>query len=84
MKESEGQRRWEKYRVSNLDRTWSERIRGTTKGGEISKKVQESRLKWYGHVLRREEEYVGSRVMVMEVAGEEGDEDQGGGGWITE
>ena len=37
--------------------------------GEISKKVQESRLKWYGHVLRREEEYVGKRVMVMEVPG---------------
>ena len=28
--------------------------------GEISKKVQESRLKWYGHVLRREEEYIQS------------------------
>ena len=27
--------------------------------GEIANKVQESRLKWYGHVLRREEEYVG-------------------------
>ena len=37
--------------------------------GEISKKVQESRLKWYGHVLRREEECVGKRVMVMEVPG---------------
>ena len=24
--------------------------------GEISKKVHESRLKWYGHVLRREED----------------------------
>ena len=28
--------------------------------GETSKKVQESRLKWYGHALRREEKYVGS------------------------
>ena len=37
--------------------------------GEISKKVQESRLKWYGHVLRTEEEYVGRGVMVMEVPG---------------
>ena len=37
--------------------------------GEISKKVQESRLKWYGHVLRREDEYVGKRVMGMEVPG---------------
>ena len=36
---------------------WNERNRGTTKVGEISKKVQESTLKWYGHVLRREEEF---------------------------
>ena len=36
---------------------------------EIYKKVQESRLKWYGHVLRREDEYVGKRVMGMEVPG---------------
>ena len=34
--------------VTKLDR-----IRGTTKVGEIFKKVQESRLKWYWHVLRR-------------------------------
>ena len=38
------------YGVTKMDR-----IRGTTKVGEISKKVQESRLKWYGHVSRREE-----------------------------
>ena len=37
--------------------------------GEISKKVQESGLKWYGHVLRREAEYVGKSVMEMEVLG---------------
>ena len=37
---------------------------------EISKKVQESRWKWCGHALRREEEYVGKRVMAMEVLGE--------------
>ena len=35
----------------------------------MAKKVQESRLKWYGHVLRREEEYVGNSVMVTEVPG---------------
>ena len=29
--------------------------------------MQESKLKWYSHVLRREDEYVGKRVMVMEV-----------------
>ena len=31
--------------VTKLDRIRNERIRGTTKVGEISKKVQESRLK---------------------------------------
>ena len=37
--------------VTNLDRIRNERIRGTTKVGEISKKVRQSRLKWYGHVV---------------------------------
>ena len=43
--------------VTKLDRIRNERFRGTTKVVEISKKVQEIRLKWYGHVLRREDEY---------------------------
>ena len=43
--------------VTKMDRIRDERIRGSTKVGEISKKVQESRLKWHGHVLRREDEY---------------------------
>ena len=55
--------------VTKMDRIRNERIRGTTRVGEISKKVQESRLKWYGHVSRREEEYVGKRVLGMEVPG---------------
>ena len=55
--------------VTKMDRIRNERIRGTTKVGEISKEVQESRLKWYGHVSRREDEYVGKRVMGMEVPG---------------
>ena len=37
--------------------------------GEITMKVQERRLKWYGHVMRREEHYVGGRVMLMQVPG---------------
>ena len=45
-------------------KNWRER-----KVGEISTKVQESRLKWYGHVLRRANKYVGKRVMVMEMPG---------------
>ena len=37
----------------------------------------------YGHVLRREEEYVGKRVMAMEVPEKEAEEDRSGCGWIT-
>ena len=55
--------------VTKLDKIRNERIRGTTKVGEITKKVQERRLKWYGHVMRREEHYVGRRAMVMKVQG---------------
>ena len=35
--------------VPKLDRIRNERNRGTTKVGEISKKVQGSGLKWYGN-----------------------------------
>ncbi len=69
--------------ATKLDRNMNKIIRRTTRVREISKQVQESRLKWYGHVLRREDEYVGKRVIVMEVPGKEGEEDRSGGGWIT-
>ena len=52
-------------------RSWirNERMRGTTKVGRIAKKVQEKRLKWYGHVMRREEHCIGRRAMEMKVQG---------------
>ena len=55
--------------VTKLDIIRNERIRGIAKVGEIGpiQKVHESSLKWYGHVLRREEECVGNSVMVIEV-----------------
>ena len=52
---------------TKLDKIISESIRRTTKVVEITKKVQERRLKWYGHVMRREEHYVGRRAMKMKV-----------------
>ena len=55
--------------VTKLDRIRNERIRGTIKVTEISKKVQERRLQRYGHVMRKDEDYVGQKVMDMEVPG---------------
>ena len=37
--------------------------------GEIGKKVQEMKLRWYGHVMIREEHCVGWRAMEMKVQG---------------
>ena len=39
------------------------------KVAEIRSKIQERRLNWYGHVMRREGEYVGRRVMAMKIPG---------------
>ena len=51
-------------RVTKMDRMRNWR---TTKVRDISKKVQERKLKWDGHVMRRDEEYVGKRLMRMDV-----------------
>eukprot|EP00795_Rhopilema_esculentum_P004807 gene4807-21118_t len=50
--------------VTRREKIRNEMIRKTVKVAEISSKMQESRLNWYGHVMRREEEYVGRRVML--------------------
>ena len=55
--------------VTRRDRIRNELIRGTTKVREISDKIQESRLRWYGHIMRRDEQYVGKRVMEMNIPG---------------
>ena len=52
--------------VTKPDIVRNERNRWIAKVGEISNKVQESRLKWYGHILRREE-YVGNGLTVPDI-----------------
>ncbi|XP_067138144.1 uncharacterized protein [Centruroides vittatus] len=55
--------------VTRRDHIRKEYVRGTVKVANIEAKIQEARLKWFGHVVRREEEYVGRRVMQMTVRG---------------
>jgi len=55
--------------VTRKDRIKIEYIWGTVKVGQISKKVRESRLQWYGHVKRREDAYVGRRMLEIELQG---------------
>ncbi|XP_068209152.1 uncharacterized protein [Palaemon carinicauda] len=53
--------------VTRIDKIRTEVIKGTTGVRELSDKIQESRLRWYGHVMIGDEQYIGRRVMEMEV-----------------
>ncbi|KAK3558106.1 hypothetical protein QTP86_009887 [Hemibagrus guttatus] len=45
--------------VTRLDRIRNEYIRGTAHVGRLGDKVREARLRWFGHVQRREREETG-------------------------
>ena len=47
----------------------NEHIRGTVKVERLGKKMREGRLRWYEHVIRRDQEYAGKSVMEMELPG---------------
>ncbi|KAK3534389.1 hypothetical protein QTP86_014427, partial [Hemibagrus guttatus] len=55
--------------VTRLDRIRNEYIRGTAHVERLGDKVREARLRWFGHVQRRESEYIGSRMLDMELPG---------------
>ena len=55
--------------VTRKDRIKNERIRGTVEVTSVSKKVQEARLRWFGHVVRGEEDSCERRTMEMEADG---------------
>ena len=46
--------------------------RGQGQEHNVSSKMQEGRLRWYGHVMRRPETYVDWRVMNMDPPGARG------------
>ncbi|KAK3569875.1 hypothetical protein QTP86_006750 [Hemibagrus guttatus] len=47
--------------VTRLDRIRNEYIRGTAHVGRLTDKVREARLRWFGHVQRRESGYIDPR-----------------------
>ena len=55
--------------VTRKDKIRNEHIRGTTKIVQASRKITERRLKWYGHVMRMEEDHVVRRVMTNAIPG---------------
>ena len=61
--------------VTKLDKIRSEYIRGMAHVRRFRDKLREGRLTWYGHMMRREEEYIGRRMLRMELPGRKKMED---------
>ena len=55
--------------VTRKDKIRNEYIRGTVKVERLGMKMREGRLRWYGHVMRRDQEYVERKMMEMELPG---------------
>ena len=55
--------------VTRKDKIRIEHIRSTVKVKRLGMKMRDGRLRWYGHVMRRDQEYVGRKMMEMELPG---------------
>ena len=55
--------------VTRKDNIRNEHIRSTVKVDRLGMKMREGRLRCYGHVMRRDQEYVGRKMMEMELPG---------------
>ena len=53
--------------ATRKDKIRNEYVRGTAKIAKLGDKLWNARLRWYGHVKRREECYAGKRIMEMAV-----------------
>ena len=56
-------------RVTRKDKIRNEHIRNTVKVERLGMKMREGRLRWYGHIMRRDQEYIGRKMMEMELPG---------------
>ena len=53
--------------VTRKDKTRNEHIRSPAKVERLGMKMREGRLRWYGHVMKRDQECVGRKMMEMEL-----------------
>ena len=52
-----------------MDKIRNEYIRGTAQVGRLGEKTREARLRWYGHVRRKHDGYIGSWMLRTEMPG---------------
>ncbi|XP_063830298.1 uncharacterized protein LOC135079575 [Ostrinia nubilalis] len=51
--------------VTRLDKVRNEHIRGSYKVAPITDKIKESRMRWYGHVMRGDEDHVVKKALAL-------------------
>ena len=56
-------------RVTRKDKIRNEHIRSTVKVERLGMKMREGRLRWYGHAMRRDQEYEGRKMMEKRIRG---------------
>ena len=54
--------------ITKIDKVRNECVRRKVGVENVKEKIREARLRWYGHVRRREDSYVGRKVLDMEVS----------------
>ena len=62
--------------VTRKDKIRNEYIRGTVKVERLGMKMREGRMRRYGHVMRRDQEFVGRKMMEIEFPGKRKEGDQ--------
>ena len=55
--------------VTRMDKIRNEYIRGTAHVGKFGDKTREARLRWYGYLRRKDDGYIGRRMLRMELPG---------------
>ena len=55
--------------VTRKNKIKNEYIRDTVKVERLGIKIREGRLRWYGHFMRRDQEYLGRRVIEIKLTG---------------
>ena len=55
--------------VTRKEQIRNEHIKSTVEVERLGMKMREGRLRWYGHVMRRDQENVGRKMMEMELSG---------------
>ena len=68
--------------VTRMDKIRNEYIRGIAQVGKFGEKTREARLRWYGHLRRKDDGYIGRRMLRMELPEKRKWEGQKGDLWM--